>query len=214
MPIHLNLLAETQAAEELRRRDPVKRMVFATVLVVVLMFVWWSWLQLRVMVANANLSQVEGQIQQHTNEYQVVLVNEKKIADAKANLAALRKLANNRFLQGNLLNALQNVTVPGVQLVRLMVYQSYASAQNNNSQISAPVTEKIVVSLDAQDFSSDPGDQVNKFKDAISQEPYFKSQLGRTNDVRLMNLSAPQVDTTGKPSVVFSLQCTYPDRIR
>jgi hypothetical protein len=215
MPIHLNLLAETQAADELRRRDPVKRMVFATVLVVVLMFVWWSWLQLRVMVANANLSQVEGQIQQHTNEYQVVLVNEKKIADAKANLAALRKLANSRFLQGNLLNALQNVTVPGVQLVRLMVNQSYAAAaQANNSQTAAPVTEKIVVSLDAQDFSSDPGDQVNKFKNAIGQEPYFKTQLGRTNDVRLMNLSAPQVDTTGKPSVEFTLQCTYPDRIR
>jgi len=214
MPIHLNLLAETQAAEELRRRDPVKRMVFATVLVVVLMLVWWSWLQLRVMVANANLSQVEGQIQQHTNEYQVVLVNEKKIADAKANLAALRKLANNRFLQGNLLNALQNATVPGVQLVRLVVSQSYAAAQNNNSQTNAPVIERIVVSLDAQDFSTDPGDQVNKFKDAISQEPYFRTQLGRTNDVRLMNLSAPQVDLSGKPGVMFTLQCTYPDRIR
>ena len=163
MPIHLNLLAETQAADEMRRRDPVKRMVFATLLVVVLMFVWWSWLQLRVMVANANLSQVEAQIQQHTNEYQVVLVNEKKIADARANLTALRKLANNRFLQGNLLNALQNATVPGVQLVRLMVSQTYGSAQTSNLQTNAPVIERIVVSLDAQDFSSDPGEQVNKF---------------------------------------------------
>jgi hypothetical protein len=214
MPIHLNLLAETQAADEMRRRDPVKRMVFATLLVVVLMFVWWSWLQLRVMVANANLSQVEAQIQQHTNEYQVVLVNEKKIADARANLTALRKLANNRFLQGNLLNALQNATVPGVQLVRLMVSQTYGSAQTSNLQTNAPVIERIVVSLDAQDFSSDPGEQVNKFKDAIGQEPYFKTQLGKTHDVRLMNLSAPQVDQSGKPSVMFTLQCTYPDRIR
>ena len=214
MPIHLNLLAEAQAADELRRRDPVKRMVFATVLVVVLMFVWWSWLQLRVMVANASLSQVEAQIQSHTNEYQVVLVNEKRISDAKANLAALRKLANNRFLQGDLLNALQSATVPGVQLVRLVVSQTYAASQNSSIQTNPPVTERIVVSLDAQDFSNDPGDQVNKFKDAIGQEAYFESQLGKTNDVRLINLSPPQVDPSGKPSVLFTLQCTYPDHIR
>jgi hypothetical protein len=214
MPIHLNLLAESQAAEELRRRDPVKRVVIATVLVVVLMFVWWSWLQLRVMVANSNLSQVEAQIQQHTNEYQVVVVNEKKIADAKANLAALRKLANNRFLQGNLLNALQNATVPGVQLVRLVVGQTYSAAQAGTAQTAPPVTERIIVTLDALDFGSDPGDQVNKFKDAIGQEPYFRTQLGKTNDVRLANLSPPQVDPSGKASVVFTLQCTYPDRTR
>jgi len=214
MPIRLNLLAESQAAEEFRRRDPVKRMAFASVLVVVLMFVWWSWLQVRVLVVYASLSQVEAQIQSHTNEYQVVLVNEKKIADAKANLAALRKLANNRFLQGDLLNALQNATVSGVQLVRLAVSQTYAAAQNGNNQSNAPVTERIVVSLDAQDFSSDPGDQVNKFKDAIGQDAYFKTQMGKTNDVRLTNLSAPQLDSSGKPSVMFTLQCTYPEHIR
>jgi hypothetical protein len=166
------------------------------------------------MVANSNLSQVEAQIQQHTNEYQVVVVNKKKIADAKANLAALRKLANNRFLQGNLLNALQNATVPGVQLVRLVVGQTYSAAQAGTAQTAPPVTERIIVTLDALDYGSDPGDQVNKFKDAIGQEPYFRTQLGKTNDVRLANLSPPQVDPSGKASVVFTLQCTYPDRTR
>jgi hypothetical protein len=214
MPIHLNLLAETQAADELRRRDPVKRLIFAGMLVVVLILVWWSWLQLRVMVANANLSRVEAQIQSHTNAYQVVLVNEKKITEAKANLTALQKLANNRFLQGNLLNALQDATVPGVQLVRLVVSQTYVAAQGGNAKTNGPVTEKVVVSLDAQDLSSDPGDQVNKFKDVISQVPYFKSVLGKTNVIRLTNLSAPQADPSGKPCVLFTLQCTYPDLIR
>ena len=214
MPIRLNLLAEAHAAEDLRRRDPIKRIIFGGGLVVALMFAWWSWLQLRVMVANANLSQVQAQIQQHTNAYQVVLVSEKKIDDAKANLAALQKLANSRFLQGNLLNALQNAMVPGVQLVRLAVSQTYAAAQGVNPQINGPVTERILVSIDAQDLSTDPGEQVNKFKDALSQESYFKTELGKTNVVRLINLSAPQVDPSGKPSVLFTLQCAYPDRIR
>ncbi len=214
MPIHLNLLAETQAADELRRRDPVKRIIFAAMLVVVVIFVWWSWLQLRVMVANASLSRVEAAIQSHTNAYQVVLVNEKKIAETKANLAALQKLANNRFLQGNLLNALQSGTLPGVQLVKLVVSQTYAAVPSANTQTNGHITEKIVVTLDAEDFSGDPGGEVNKFKDVLGQEPYFKTQLGKTNDVRLINLSAPQVDPSGKPSVLFTLQCTYPDRTR
>ena len=214
MPIRLNLLAEAQAAEELRRRDPIKRVIFGGVLVVVLMFVWWSWLQLRVMVANASLSQIEAQIQSHTNAYQVVLVGEKKITEAKENLAALQKLTNNRFLQGNLLNALQEATVPGVQLVRLRVDQAYQSSQETGAHTNAVVTEKIVLSLDAEDCSSNPGDQVNKFKNAISDDAYFETKLGSANAVRLINLSAPQVDPSGKASVLFSLQCAYPDHTR
>ena len=76
------------------------------------------------------------------------------------------------------------------------------------------VTEKIVVSLDARDYSSNPGDQVNKFKDAISQQPYFQAVLDKTNGVRLTNLSPPQPGPDGKPSVLFTLECTYPDRTR
>jgi hypothetical protein len=193
------------------------------VLVVALMLVWWSWLQLRVMVANADLSQVEGQIQSHTNAYQVVLLSQRQITEAKENLAALQKLTSSRFLQGNLLNALQHATVPGVQLMRLRVDQTFlatdATTPKTGGAINKPaspgtVTEQIVVSLDARDFSSNPGDQVNKFKDAIADEPYFQAELDKTNGVRLTNLSPPQIGPDGKPSVLFTLQCTYPDQTR
>lgn len=223
MPIRINLLAEAQAVEDLRRRDPIKRVIFGGVLVVALMLAWWSWLQLRVMVANQHLSQVQAQIQTHTNAYQVVLVGQRKISEAKQNLAALQKLTSSRFLQGDLLEALQHATVPGVQLMRLRVDQTYvgtaASASETNDTIVKPgrpgtVTESIVVSLDARDSSSSPGDQVNKFKDIISQEPYFQAALDKTNGVRLMNLSPPQVGPDGKPSVLFTLQCKFPDLMR
>jgi hypothetical protein len=223
MPIRINLLAEAQAAEDLRRRDPIKRVIFGGVLFVVLVLVWWSWLQLRVMVANKDLSQVEAEIQSHTNAYQVVLVSEKKIAEAKENLAALQQLTSSRFLQGNLLNALQHATVPGVQLMRLRVDQTFVATEATASKSddthvtrghAGTVTENILVSLDARDFSSNPGDQVNKFKDAIGNQPYFQAVLDKTNGVRLTNLSPPQIGPDGKPSVLFTLQCTYPDRTR
>ena len=223
MPIRLNLLAEAQAAEDLRRRDPIKRMIFGAVLVVALMLVWWSWLQLRVMVANQHLSQVQAEIQSHTNAYQVVLVGQIKITEAKQNLAALQKLTSSRFLQGTLLEALQHATVPGVQLMRLRVDQNYVATQPGaavtNDTVVMPgrpgsVTESIVVSLDARDFSGGLGDQVNKFKDIISQQPYFRAELDKTNGVRLTNLSPPQVGPDGKPSVMFTVQCKYPDLTR
>jgi hypothetical protein len=223
MPIRINLLAEAQAAEDLRRRDPIKRVIFMAVLVVALMLVWWSWLQLRVMVANQHLSQVQADIQSHTNAYQVVLVGQRKIAEAKQNLAALQKLTSSRFLQGNLLEALQHATVPGVQLMRLRVDQTYvatqASAAVTNDTVVMPgrpgtVMESIVLSLDARDFSGSLGDQVNKFKDIISQQPYFRVELDKTNGVRLTNLSPPQVGPDGKPSVMFTVQCKYPDLTR
>jgi hypothetical protein len=223
MPIRINLLAEAQAAEDLRRRDPIKRIIFGGVFIVALVLVWWSWLQLRVMVANKDLSQVQAEIQAHTNSYQVVLVSEKKITEAKVNLAALQKLTSSRLLQGNLMNALQHVTVPGVQLMRVRVDQTYlateaAAAQSGDTHITpgrpGTVTEKIVVTIDARDFSNNPGDQVNKFKDAINHQPYFQTVLDKTNGVSLANLSPPQIGPDGKPSVLFTLECTYPDRTR
>jgi hypothetical protein len=220
MPIRINLLAEALAAEDLRRRDPIKRVIFGGVFVVALVLVWWSWLQLRVMVANKDLSQVQAEIQSHTNAYQVVLVSEKKIAEARGNLAALQKLTVSRFLQGNFMNALQHTAVPGVQLMRLRVDQTYVATEATAPSPDDPqaargrpatVTEKILVSLDARDYSSNPGVQVDKFKAAISQQPYFQAVL---NGVRLTNLSPPQPGPDGKPSVLFTVECTYPDRTR
>jgi hypothetical protein len=223
MPIRINLLAEAQAAEDSQRRDPVKRMILWGVVAVALMFLWWSWLQLRVIVADKNLSQVEAQIQSRTNTSQLVLTSQAKITGANEKLAALQKLSQSRFLQGNLLNALQQSMVDDVQLLRLRVDQTYLATEKtapttNGTRITpgqpGTVTEKIVVSLDARDYSSNPGDQVNKFKDAISQQSHFQAALSKTNGVRLANLSPPQVGPDGKLSVMFTLQCFYPDQIR
>ena len=211
MPIRINLLAEAQATEDSRRRDPVKRMIVLGVFAAALMLLWWSWLQLRVIVANRNLSQVEAQIQSRTNTSQLVLISQAKMIGANEKLAALQKLSQSRFLQGNLLNALQQTTVDGVQLLRLHVDQTYFTTEGtapktNGTRVTpgqpGTVTEKIVVSLDARDYSSNPGDQVKKFKEAISQQPYFQAALNKTNGVlaRRSRCSFPPLPGFRKPS--------------
>jgi hypothetical protein len=222
MPIRINLLAEAKAAEELRRHDPVKRVIFVGALAVALTLVWSSSLQLQTMLSKKEVSDRQTEVAARTNEFQHVLTDQKKITAAKEKLKALKKMTNSRFLEGNLLNALQQVTVDGVRLTRLKVDQDYFPAAGTPSQTNkngvilgrpSTVTEKIVVWLDARDSSANPGDQVNKFKEAVASQSYFKATLNKTNGVQLINLSAPQA-VDGKTCVLFTLKCNFPEYVR
>ena len=221
MPIRINLLAEAIAAEELRKRDPVKRAAFAGVLLVALSLVWYSSTWLTYMVDKENLNHVQADIDSHTNDYVHVQENIKKIADAQKRLDALEQLNSTRFLQGDLMNALQLTYVSNVKLFHLHVDQSYTAsaavaAKTNSFGVvagrPAAVTEHVVVQIDARDFSPNPGDQVNHFKDALAQQAYFKAACDPANGVRLLNLSSLQTDADSKPCVTFSLECRFLDR--
>jgi hypothetical protein len=223
MPIHINLLAEAQAAEDLRRRDPVKRAIFIGVSLIAVSLVWSGTVEINAILAQERFAGVEGTINARTNAYQHVESDRKKIGTIQFKLAALQKMQAARFLQGNLLDALQHATVDNVQLTRLRVDQAYfltegTDAQTNGDHMvagrSATVKERIIAHLDARDYSANPGDQVNKFKEVIAKQTYFQSVLDKTNGVQLANPpSAPQNDA-GKPYVMFTLDCRYPEVTR
>ena len=225
MPIRLNLLAEAQAAEDMRRRDPVKRALWLAALIIALVLVWSSYLQLRATLANSDVTSVEAQMGARTNEFRQILDNQKKTGEIDGRLRVLRQLAGNRFLNGTLLNAFQQTTVEDVQLIRLRMEQLYTVVEGtkprtNDDNVVIPgrpstSTEKTVVNLEGIDSSSNPGDQVNRFKAALATNAYFKEMLAKTNAVSLKNLSPPQVaPVTGKPCVVFTLECRYPEKTR
>jgi len=221
MPIRINLLSDALAEEDLRRRDPVKRAIFFGAFLVALSLVWFSSVWLESMLDKQKLNQVEDAIQQHTNDYALVQANSKKIADVNKKIDALDQLAAARFLQGNLLNALQQTYVPNVQLNRLRVNQSYSSSPAvpsvTNSFGVVPgrppgIAEHVTLTMDAKDFSSNPGDQVNHFKDALYKQDYFNHNLDSSNGVRLSGLSALQTPGESKPFVMFTLECRYLDK--
>jgi hypothetical protein len=224
MPIRINLLAEAQALEEMRRRDPVKRAIWAGVLVVLGMLVWSSSLQLKSMISGGELSRLEGQIAARNAEYKAVLDKQRRLADANLKITKLQELARNRLLYGTLLNALQQTTIDDVQLTRLKTEQSYLLAEevkaktNSDGRVTpakpAMATEKILVTLDARDSGPSAGDQVNKFKQVLSDSPYFSAVLGKTNELKLASLQPPVVTADTKPYVNFVLECRYPERTR
>lgn len=222
MPIRINLLAEALAEEELRRKDPIKRAIGIGVILVLLMLLWCSSLQLKSMIIGSGLKGLEAQISSRSNEYAQVTQSSRKLADINHKLESLHRLACTRLLYGNLLNALQHTVIPDVQLMRFRTEQTYVlteavKAKTNGSRIiagkPATSTERIVLTLDAKDSSVNPGDQVNKFKQAVAECPYFRTTLGTTNEVLLTSLSPP-VKNVEKPYEDFTLQCRYPEQTR
>lgn len=225
MAIRINLLAETQALEDLRRRDPVKRVILAGAVLVALLLAFSSSLMLKTMLVKSDLGRVQGDLNSRTNDYRQVLENKRRLAETNQKLAALHRLSTNRFLIGDFLNAFQKTTVENVQMVHLKLDLNYTVTQEPKAAAKeegatagaatpASATEKISFSLNAKDMSVPQGEAVNKYREALSSAPYFKDILGNRNEIRLKSLSAPQTDPEGKGFILFSLEASLPEKKR
>src|SRR5437879_330946 len=104
MPIRLNLLAEAQAAEELRRKDPVKRAIVAAAVVLGLILTWSSSLQFKIIRSKGELKQLQAQWSQIEKSYQAAVESKRKSIEVEDHLSALQQLKTNRFLWGTALN--------------------------------------------------------------------------------------------------------------
>ena len=223
MAIHINLLAESQALEEMRRRDPVKRAIWVGAIVGALVLAWSGYLQAKAMVMRGEVTRLEAQTKARETAYKQIREHEKKLEEANNKLMSLQRLATNRFLNGTVLDALQHTTVDDVQLMHLKIANDYEpiaeiKAKTNATTLQVTpakppkVTEKIIVTLDGKDNSGDQ--QVIKFKEAIGDCSYFQSVLGKTNEVRVTTIQPPQTGTDGKNFRLFTLECKYPERTR
>ena len=165
MPIRINLLAEQQAADDLRRRDPVKRAAWLGGFIVSVMAIWSGYLQVRLMAATSEADRYESEWRKLEAAYKKVTANMEAAAEAERKWAALQTLATNRFLWANPLNALQFVmaTVDEVQITSLKTSQTYAITEavkpsTNSTGIvtrGKPGTsrERVAFSLDGKDSS-------------------------------------------------------------
>lgn len=223
MPIRLNLLAEAQAAEDMRRRDPVKRALAIGIVVVSLMIVWSASLWLKAMAYNSEISSSEKLLQLHSDQHKEVISNMKQTAEINQRLTALEKLSTNRFLVANLLNALQQATLEDVQLSRLRLdenlsFNEEVKAGANRIPKPATVTERIVLTLDAKDSCAKPGDLIPKFQQKIAEAPYFEAMLNKSDPQRVHlkdnSYGQQQIGTDNRPFQPFTLECRFPEKTR
>lgn len=222
MPIRINLLAEAQAAEELRRKDPVKRAMLMGACCIALIALVSVVLQSQVISTNSSLKGYSERISAISNDYADVVQNTEKLRKVNLHMRGLNILSSERLLYGTLMNALQKIYVDDVQLIHLKTEHSYALTEpakdkKDPKKVSKPATasEQVMIVLEARDTGNPPGDQVNKFKEAVSQNAYFQSLLGKDSELRLVNLSPPQLSQdTGRPVVQFTLEARPPEKVR
>lgn len=226
MPIRINLLAEAHAAEESRRKDPVKRGIYGAVCVVSCVLIWALTLQLKIVAAKHELRTLETKWKAIYKDYQVAVDKRRRSLEVEQKLGALQALNTNRFLWGNALNAFQQTLngVDEVQVVRFKTEQAYHLQEeikprtNSTSVIPgkpASSTEKVTVTVEAIDYSMPAGNLVNRYKEAIAGVDYFQKSLQKTNGVLLTTLSPPQTSPSVKnPFVNFTLQCYFPEKSR
>ena len=226
MPIRINLLAESHADEEQRRKDPVKRGIYVGASVVSCVLIWALTLQLKIVAAKHELGTLETKWKAIYKDYQVAVDKRRRSLEVEGKLAALQALNTNRFLWGNALNAFQQTLngVDEIQVVRFKTEQAYHLQEeikprtNTTSVIPgkpASSTEKVTITVEALDNSVPPGGQVNRYKEAIAGVDYFQKTLQKTNGVLLTTLSPPQTAPGGRnPFVNFTLQCYFPERSR
>lgn len=226
MPIRINLLAEAQANEELRRKDPVKRVILVGAVLVVGVLFWISSLQIKILSRKSDLKTLGSKWSGIEKSYQVAVESKRKSIEVEGKLAALQQLRTNRFLWGTALNAFQQ-TLSGlddIQVIRLKTEQSYTQidppktttpADSKTPAKASAALEKVGMVIDAVDAGAQPGSQVNRFKEKILAVPWFETNLQKTNGVLLTSLSAPNVGPLGRnPYVMFTLQCSFPEKLR
>jgi hypothetical protein len=219
MPIRINLLAEAQAAEEMRRKDPVKRAIWIAGFCVCVVLLWMLKLQLDIHFSESECSSFEKRFSDINAKYAAVTNNQIKTVQVDQKLAALDKLTTNRFLWAPLLNALQKTLVDNVQVIRLSSEQRYSKEDSRTigsgaTKIVFPgaVVEKISLTIDARDLN--PAEQgYTKYKESLGNCDYFVKNLKRRDGFVLDTLSPPSADPTDptRQFVTFTLTSHFPE---
>ena len=81
MPIRINLLAEAKSQEEMRQRDPVKRVILAGMILATLLLAYSSSLMVQKLKIRGEVNRLEQDMASRKSEYAQILENQKNLVD-------------------------------------------------------------------------------------------------------------------------------------
>jgi hypothetical protein len=229
MPIRINLLAEAQAEEEQKRRDPAKLAGWLGGFAVFLVLLWAFSVYLKVGTARSTLVSRTTKWKSIEKKFAEVTDTNKKLGDVEKRLGALYRFSTNRFLWGPVLGALQESTADKVQVARIKTTQACTPVAATIELTfpakipggpptkipakPAAAIERISLTLDARDYADLADQNFNKFRERLAEEPYLKPRLTKPESVRLANLSAAGVSPLdpGRTFQTFTIECEFPE---
>jgi hypothetical protein len=230
MPIRINLLAEAQAAEEARRRDPVKRTMWVAGVLIVIMLGWGGIELSKAMMANSVYQAEEAIWKGLVAQYGEVKTNNMRALDLEKKIDALTDLSTNRFLWGSTLNSLQNcLNTPNpladqIQLIRVSGNQNFVQISGTppkkaeNRVIAgkpAQSIETVNLVIEGKDYGNPIDQNYLKLRTNLWNVPYVKAKLGSIDSIRLLTVNQQQTpDAEGKLFTTFVLECKFPEKKR
>jgi hypothetical protein len=127
MPIRINLLAEQQAAEEARRKDPVKRAAIVGSALVLLVLVWTLSTHMQVKARRAELANLDTAFKQLDDRARGVRTVQAEVGDFERRINSLDRYSTNRILWASMLDALQAPNLPQIRMKTITVNEKYAT---------------------------------------------------------------------------------------
>jgi hypothetical protein len=125
MPIRINLLAEQQAAEEARRKDPIKRALVMGGAIVLLMVGWTLTTFMQVKARRAELANRETEFKQLDERARGVRSVQADLGDLERRITSLDRYSTNRILWASMLDALQRPAFDQIRLKNIAVNEKY-----------------------------------------------------------------------------------------
>lgn len=232
MPIRINLLAEQLAAEETRKRDPVKRAYWIAGVLVGAVLLWTGLLQVRLSRASSELMAQNAKWKALEPKFKKVDGDFKRTTAIENRLDALDRMSTNRFLWGNALNALQLTVVDGIEVMKISGRQTFEYVElipTKTNTISGSTNVNIIpgkpgssrqtvrITIQGRDVAPVPGSQIIKYQEKITSLPYFSNALKKVAGVAFLNQSPVQPDLahpTNRLFVDFTLECQFQEAMR
>ncbi|MCU0751022.1 MAG: hypothetical protein MUF13_15890 [Akkermansiaceae bacterium] len=220
MPIKLNLLAEQQQADDLRRRDPVKRTAYAGGLALALMFAYYGLLHVQAISINSSLKLQQDRLADVEKKSQQAIAALKRSAGLESRIKALQTVSTNRFLWANALNALQHTTAPDVQFVRVKGKQIFIvdppPADPKAPKKPRYSTEQFHISIEARDYADASALNHTKLMAEVGKAPALSPYLKHDDAVVLKERGSLQPDPIdpARSFIRFIIECRFPETKR
>jgi type IV pilus assembly protein PilM len=222
--VGLNLLAEQVEAAEWRRRDPVRRAIWLVGAAMLAMGLWAGWLMWQLQQTEESVRESNEQIRVLQESPGQPLLDMRMASDLEARIAALATHGIQRFLIGNVLNALQFMRVPQIQLYRLEIDRVTVRTEptkrraRRGQEIEEPVqkakvTEHFVVRIHGKNYGDER--QIEQLFQQLRTNEQFRGWLDRNHPPVLTEMMERQVDPSNPRQgfARFGIECRFKERV-
>jgi len=216
-----DLLAEQKEAEELARRDPIRRAMKICASFLALLLAWAGWLRLEAIGLEHSSKRHQKELAAIAQVQSEIAKNSKAAAALEKTSKDLQQRANGRFFGASLLNALQQVVNDRIQIIRLGINEETVSVSQKQSAARraakspnrTAIVERITLTIHAKNFGDISSRE--QFIETLASFPYFRDNLRKSDPVLLKSNLPRQIDPADPTNSfsLFSIDCTFAERV-